>query len=147
MLQQSRSSSYCPSVANAPNVLQPYWLLVLPLDVPDFTTSILLWSPSCQRWRCLWTFLFSKVPTFATSRLQEITAAKSGTTWARNDRWILPKMPDFHVTFRDLLHALNLRHGTDGFTSPPKEGVLRFFFALKNPTASVGFEPTNWEWC
>jgi len=34
---------------------------------------------------------------------------------------------------RDLLHAANLRHGTDGFTSPPKEGVLRIFFALKNP--------------
>ena len=35
------------------------------------------------------------------------------------------KMPDFHVTFRDLLHALNLRHGTNGSTSLPKEGVLR----------------------
>jgi hypothetical protein len=43
----------------------------------------------------------------------------------------------------DLLHAANLRHGTDGFTSPPKEGVLRIFFALKNPTASAGFEPEN----
>ena len=53
------------------------------------------------------------------------------------------KMPDFHVTFRDLLHAINLRHGTEGFTSPPKEGVLRIFFALKNPKASVGFEPAN----
>ena len=53
------------------------------------------------------------------------------------------KMLDFHVTFRDLLHAVNLRHGTDGFTSPPKEVVLRIFFALKNPTASVGFEPAN----
>jgi hypothetical protein len=41
------------------------------------------------------------------------------------------------------LHAANLRHGTDGFTSAPKEGVLRIFFALKNPTASVGFEPAN----
>jgi len=28
---------------------------------------------------------------------------------------------------RDLLHTANLRHGTDGFTSPPKEGVLRIF--------------------
>jgi len=28
---------------------------------------------------------------------------------------------------RDLLHAANLRHGTNGFTSPPKEGVLRIF--------------------
>ena len=37
------------------------------------------------------------------------------------------KMPDLHVTFRDLLHAINLRHGTNGFTSLPKEGVLRIF--------------------
>jgi hypothetical protein len=34
---------------------------------------------------------------------------------------------DFHVTFRDLLHAANLRHGTAGFTSPPKEAVLGIF--------------------
>ena len=52
-------------------------------------------------------------------------------------------MPDFHVTFRNLSHAVNLRHETDGFTSPPKEGVLRIFFAMKNPKASVGFEPAN----
>ena len=45
------------------------------------------------------------------------------------------KMPDFHVTFRDLLHAVN---GTDGFTSLPKEGVLRIF-----SPASAGFEPAN----
>jgi hypothetical protein len=36
-------------------------------------------------------------------------------------------MPDLHVAFKVLLHAVNLRHGTDGFTSPPKEGVLRIF--------------------
>ena len=34
---------------------------------------------------------------------------------------------DFHVTFRDLLHTVKLRHGTDVFTSPPKEGMLRIF--------------------
>jgi hypothetical protein len=33
-----------------------------------------------------------------------------------------------------LLHAVNLRHGTDGFTSPPKEGVL--FITLKNRPGS-----------
>jgi len=32
---------------------------------------------------------------------------------------------------RDLLHAAKLGHGTDGFTSPPKEGVLRIFSPLK----------------
>jgi hypothetical protein len=25
------------------------------------------------------------------------------------------KMPDFHAAFRDLLHAVNLRHGTHSF--------------------------------
>ena len=50
--------------------------------------------------------------------------------WARNCRefcrkWRLPRH------FWVLLHVVNLRHGTDGFTSPPKEGVLRIFFARK----------------
>ena len=38
-------------------------------------------------------------------------------------------LPEFRLPrkFRDLLHAANLRHGTDGFTSPPKKGVLRIF--------------------
>ena len=36
------SSFYWASVANAPKVLQPYWLIVLPLDVPDLTASLLL---------------------------------------------------------------------------------------------------------
>jgi len=38
-------------------------------------------------------------------------------------------LPKFRLPlkFRDLLHAANLRHGIDGFTSPPKEGVLRIF--------------------
>jgi hypothetical protein len=37
------------------------------------------------------------------------------------------EMTPFLRHFRDLLHAANLRHGTDGFTSPPKEGMLRNF--------------------
>jgi hypothetical protein len=54
-------------------------------------------------------------------------------------------MPDLHVAFKVLLHAVNLRHGTDGFTSPPKEGVLRNFSPGKNPTTSAGFEPASAE--
>ena len=53
------------------------------------------------------------------------------------------KMPDFYVTFRDLLRAVNLRHGAGGFTSPSEGRRAEDFFALKNPTASVGFEPVN----
>jgi hypothetical protein len=36
-----------------------------------------------------------------------------------------------------------LRHGADGFTSPPKEVVLRIVIALKIPSLSAGFEPAN----
>jgi hypothetical protein len=42
-----------------------------------------------------------------------------------------------------LLHAVNLRHGTDGFTSPPKDVVLRIFITLRNPSTSAGIEPAN----
>jgi hypothetical protein len=42
---------------------------------------------------------------------------------------------DFDVNRRILLHAANLRHGTDGFTSPPKEGMLWIF----SPEKSDGF--------
>jgi hypothetical protein len=53
------------------------------------------------------------------------------------------KMLDIHVSLRDLLHAVNLRHGTHSFTSLPKGTRAEDFFALKNPTASAGFETTN----
>jgi len=65
------------------------------------------------------------VPPPATTR--EILAAKGGTVGEKAIR--LPRK------FRDLLHAANLRHGTEGFSSPPKEGVLRIF----SPQKSDGF--------
>jgi len=51
--------------------------------------------------------------------------------WARNFRefcrkWRLPRH------FWVLLHAVNLRHGSDGFTSPPKEGALRAYSREKS---------------
>jgi hypothetical protein len=48
---------------------------------------------------------------------------------------ILRTTCDFHGKCTDLLHAANLRHGTDGFTSRPKEGMLRIF----SPEKSDGF--------
>jgi len=45
---------------------------------------------------------------------------------------------------RDLLHAANLRHGTDGFTSPPKGGVLRIFSPLKIRRLRPGLNPRTW---
>ena len=54
------------------------------------------------------------------------------------------KMPDFHVTFRDLLHAVNLRHETNGFTSLLKEGVLRIFSPWKIRRLRPGLNPRTW---
>ena len=45
---------------------------------------------------------------------------------------------------RDLLHAANLRHGTDVFTSPPKEGVLKIFSPLKIRRLRSGLNPRTW---
>ena len=88
------------------------------------------------------------VPTFSARclhvrRRERPPAAEGGTLlgW-ETFRQILPRIW-LPRDSRDLLHAANLRHGTNGFTSPPKGGVLRIFFALKNPTASTGFEPAN----
>ena len=46
--------------------------------------------------------------------------------------------------FRDPLHAANLRHGTDGFTSPPKDGVLRIYSPLKIRRLRPGLNPRTW---
>ena len=54
------------------------------------------------------------------------------------------KMPDFHVTLRDILHAVNLRHGTNGFTSIPKEGLLRIFSPWKIRRLRPGLNPRTW---
>jgi hypothetical protein len=45
-----------------------------------------------------------------------------GEKWPRN----FAESDDFHVTF-GFFYLPKARHGTDGFTSPPKEGVLRNF--------------------
>jgi hypothetical protein len=65
----------------------------------------------------------------------------SRETRVRNGPWILPTST-YHAR-RVLLHAINLRHGTNGFTSPPKEGVLQILSPLKNPSSSAAFEPAN----
>jgi hypothetical protein len=69
------------------------------------------------------------VPTFATRRLHAChhERAPSGGRWncGRKISGNFAQKSDFHLTFRDLLHAVKLRHGTDGFTSPPKKGVLK----------------------
>jgi hypothetical protein len=101
------------------------WLIVLPLIFelsPPVVLREILAVKGGTKLYYFWKFQLSPLVV-----LLEILVAKGGTMWARNGQQILPEMPNFHVAFRDLLHAVNLRHGTDRFTPPPKEGVLRTF--------------------
>jgi len=67
------------------------------------------------------------VPTFATRRPHARAPSSGRWNCGREMSGNFALNAEFHVTFRDLLHTVTLRHGTDGFISPPKEGVLRIF--------------------
>jgi len=88
------------------------------------------------------------IPTFATRCLHVHHDARdpSGGRW--NCGWecclvIFAEMTT-STPFRDILHAANLQHGTDGFTSPPKEDVLRIFSPLKIRWLWPGLNPRTW---
>jgi hypothetical protein len=75
---------------------------------------------------------------------RESTQRRKVELWARNVREFCLNA-ELRVTLRDLLHAVKLRHGTEGFTSPPKEeGVLRIFFVLKIRRLRPGANPRTW---
>jgi len=73
----------------------------------------------------------------------ESTQRRKVELWARNVREFCLNA-DLHVSFRDLLHAVRLRNGTDGFTSPPKEGISEDFFALNIRRLRPGVNPRTW---
>jgi hypothetical protein len=98
--------------SNAPFALQPLGLLYYPVP-PSFRRS------HCRR----------QMPPRSTRR--ERSKKRKVELYGREYYPIIYLNADFHVTFRNLLHAANLRYGTDGFTPPPKEGVLRIFSPLK----------------
>jgi hypothetical protein len=84
------------------------------------------------------------VPTLATRRLH--ARAPSGGRWncGREMSGNFALNAEFHVTYRDLLHAVKLRHGTDGFTSPPEGRRAEDFFALKFRRLRPGANPRTW---
>ena len=90
-----------------------------PLDVPTFAARCLYVhndarDPSSERWNC--------------------------------GREICPViLPKFRLPrkFKDLLHAANLRHGTDRLYFTSEGRRVEDFFRPKNQKASAGFEPAN----
>ena len=73
----------------------------------------------------------------------ETLVVKGGTTWARNGRRILPENARLP---HNIQGSFTRRKSTtwDKRLYFPSEGRrAEDFFALKNPTASAGFEPAN----
>ena len=92
-----------------------------PLDVPAFSA------------RCL-----------HVQRRERPLASEGGTLRGREMFRQISSRIRLSRNSRDLLHAANLRHGTDGFTFPPKEGVLRIFSPLKIRRLRPGLNPRTW---
>jgi hypothetical protein len=89
------------------------------------------------------------VPTLATRTTRAYrrvphSSGGSWNLWAGNKDREFYLNPDFHGTFRVLLHAANLRHGTHGFTSLPKESVLRILPPLKIRLLRPDLNPRTW---
>jgi len=89
------------------------------------------------------------VPTFSArclhvQRRERLLAAEDGTLRGREMFWRISSRIRLPRNSRDLLHAANLRHGTDGFTSPLKEGVLKIFSPLKIRRLRPGLNPRTW---
>jgi hypothetical protein len=105
----------------ATDVPQRNWLIVPPaLDVPALATR-------CPR-------AYRRVPH---------SSGGSWNLWAgiRTDKFCLDA--DIHGTSRDLLHAANLATWDPQLYFPSEVRRAEDFSALKNPTASAGFEPAN----
>jgi len=88
-------------------------------------------------------------PTFSArwlhvQRRERPLAAEGGTLRGRETFQQISSRIRLPRNSRDLLHAANLRHGTDGFTSTLKEGVLRIFSPLKIRRLRLGLN--SWTW-
>jgi hypothetical protein len=90
------------------------------------------------------------VPTFSArylhvQRRERPLAAEGGTLRGREMFRQIPSTIQLPRNCRDLLHAVKLRHGTDGFTSPPKGRHAEDFFSpLKIRRLRPGLNPRTW---
>ena len=97
----------------------------------------------CMRRLIVQTLVFSHSSLHRQVSPPETLVVKGGTTWARNGRWIFPENARLP---RNIHGSFTCRKSTtwDRRLYFPSEGRgAEDFFALKSPTASVGFEPAN----
>ena len=117
------------------------WLIVLPLMFKLSPPVICPRDPGSQRWS--YTLLFLDVPTFTTSHFPRDPSSQRwnyvGEKWPMNFAWNA-RLPS------SIQESFTCRKSTtwDRRLYVPSEWRRAVdYFALKNPTASVGFEPAN----
>ena len=98
----------------------------------------------CSRRLIVQTLVFTRSYLHRQVSPSETLVVKGGTTWARNGRLIFPENARLP---RNIQGSFTCRKSTTWdkrFYFPSEGRRAENFFALKNPTASVGFEPANW---
>jgi hypothetical protein len=103
----------------------------MPPDVPQLRRLIVL--------TLLWRFPLAP-PGATRERRVNRKRGNCGREMTANfaDKW------RFRCQCRDLLHAANLRHGNDCFTSPLKEGTLMIFSPWNIRRLRPGSNPRTW---
>jgi hypothetical protein len=95
-------------------------------------------------WTMVWWYWLGLIPNSSTRALWQPPVLSSGPVsrdisgaskkmGEENENLVYPSPWDFKSSL--ICHKI-LRHGNSGFTSHPKEGVLRIFIVLKSPLPS-----------
>jgi hypothetical protein len=106
LLKSSTCFEHCPAHLQEVYVVIAYIIIIFNLCTPAFKAY-------CAIWVGRFNFRHQASPRLSP---RESTQRRKVELWARNVREFCLNA-DLHVTFRDPLHAVKLRHGTDGFTS------------------------------
>jgi hypothetical protein len=117
------------------------WDYVSELRPPTDLLFILRWYVSVESHGgddAGWVQFLTHPPELCGSRTSRLPGQFGGIDgrWSENFACQYVKYLKGALTCRKIL-----RHGTSGFTSHPKEGVLRIFIALKNPSPGLNSRP------
>jgi hypothetical protein len=103
-------------------------------------------SPGDSMWTMVWWYRLGLTPNLSTRVLWQPPVLSGGpvfrdisgaSTGIEERKWEI----SLFAPVRSLTCRKIFRHGTSGFTSHPKEVVLRIFIALKNPSPGPGSNP------
>ena len=123
------AGAYVHTFINTHIYIYIYYVLLLLLLLLLLLFSTAAFKAYCAIWVRRSNFRHQASPRVSP---RESTQRRMVELWARNVREFCLNA-NFHLTFRDLLHAVKLRHGK----------ACWGFFCPKNLTASDGCEPAN----